>query len=107
MLRELAASSEDMPNDKLVEIANRICNEELILRVMVSQVAATLVQSRGKYCAYHKCKTHTTKACHAKPSGSVCWSCVNTGHIRNKCPFSQGQASEGDNREVTGSSLTG
>ena len=102
-LRELVASSEDLPCHKLVEVTNRIWNLRVNSKVD-NQIAASTVSSQGSYCAYHRCNGHTTRECRSKPSNNVCWRCGKPGHVRLKCPFSQNQASENDDREAEGSS---
>lgn len=100
-LRELIVSSENLPNDKLVEVANRVWNLKFNSKTNVglSHVASTSATSKSKYCAYHRCKGHTTTECRAKPSSNVCWRCGNTDHVRKNCPFSQNQAQEANGQE--------
>jgi len=92
-LREMVMIKSDAPVDELVDTAAKIWNcRSARKQNSRSQVAVTNDKDEI-YCAFHKCKGHSTASCRAKPPGNVCWSCGNPGHQRRSCPFSASQAS--------------
>ena len=102
-LRELLASAEDLPIDKLVDVSSRIWNCRVKKNSSFSESVATTSHSdKRDYCAYHKFNGHSTSACRKKPSGNVCWKCQGHGHKRNNCPFSSSQASGIDTQTAGG-----